>query len=102
MKWRDAMILWNPAERCHGRPDLEPGIVRVIRHPGDDRCFALSTGACNAWHGRLRGNVALVKLLAEFHTLVVRDGLDPQVVHDAFLEIDEYRTVIAPDCPGAR
>jgi hypothetical protein len=28
------------------------------------------------------------------HAMVVRDGIDPQVVHTAFLEIDEYRAIV--------
>ena len=39
--------------------------------------------------------------LAEFHALVVRDGMHPQAVHQAFLVIDEYREVISPDIEGA-
>jgi hypothetical protein len=40
-------------------------------------------------------------VLAAFHTLVVRDGMHPQAVHQAFLAIDEYREVISPDIGGA-
>ena len=29
-----------------------------------------------------------------FHAMVVRDGIDPQVVHTTFLEIDEYRAIV--------
>jgi len=43
----------------------------------------------------------LTMMLLDFHTMVVRDGIDPQVAHRAFLEIDEYRRVIAPDIEGA-
>jgi hypothetical protein len=31
----------------------------------------------------------------------VRDGIDPQAAHRAFLAIDEYRFRIAPDTEGA-
>ena len=41
------------------------------------------------------------RLMRDFNTLVVRDGLDPMTVHQAFLVIDEYRFHISPDCPGA-
>jgi hypothetical protein len=33
--------------------------------------------------------------------MVVRDGIDPQELHRAFLETDEYRDHIAPDMEGA-
>ena len=38
---------------------------------------------------------------AEFHALLVRDGIHPQAAHKAFLVIDEYREVISPDIEGA-
>jgi hypothetical protein len=41
-------------------------------------------------------------VLSEFHALVVRDGMHPQAVHQAFLVIDEYREVISPDIKGPR
>jgi hypothetical protein len=40
-------------------------------------------------------------MLTDFHQIVVRDGIDPQVAHKAFLEIDEYREIIAADIEGA-
>ena len=40
-------------------------------------------------------------VLAEFHALVVRDGMHPQAVHQAFLVIDEYREAISLDVGGA-
>lgn len=36
-----------------------------------------------------------------FNTMVVRDGVDAQVAHDAFLKIDEYRKTIPHDQRGA-
>jgi hypothetical protein len=39
-------------------------------------------------------------MFIDFHTLVVRDGIDPQAAHREFLKIDEYRKRIAPDTPG--
>jgi hypothetical protein len=36
-------------------------------------------------------------LFIAFNTMVVRDRLDPQVVHHAFLAIDEYRLCMPPD-----
>jgi hypothetical protein len=43
----------------------------------------------------------LAMVFIEFHAMVVRDGIDPQEAHRAFLAIDEYRTHIAPDMDGA-
>ena len=49
----------------------------------------------------LTGEARVARLFIDFQTLVVRDGLDPQAVHRAFLAIDEYRFRIAPDTEGA-
>lgn len=40
-------------------------------------------------------------IFIEFNAIVVRDGIDAQDAHRAFLTIDEYRTHIAPDMSGA-
>jgi hypothetical protein len=40
-------------------------------------------------------------LFIQFHTAVIRDGIDPQRAHKAFLAIDEYRQRISPDIQGA-
>jgi len=36
-----------------------------------------------------------------FNTVTMRDGIDVQKAHKAFLAIDEFRQTIAPDLPGA-
>lgn len=43
----------------------------------------------------------LLAMFILFNTIVVRDGLNPKKVHEAFLTIDEYRKTISPDAPGA-
>ena len=43
----------------------------------------------------------LAMLFIEFNAMIVRDGIDPQEAHHAFLAIDEYREAIAPDIEGA-
>ncbi len=40
-------------------------------------------------------------MFIDFHTLIVRDGIDPQAAHREFLKIDEYRRRISPDIDGA-
>jgi hypothetical protein len=40
-------------------------------------------------------------MFVDFHMLVVDDGIDPQVAHQAFLAIDEYRPTISNHIPGA-
>jgi hypothetical protein len=48
-----------------------------------------------------RPELRSLHLFLEFHTLVVRDGIDPQALHKEFLKIDEYRWRLAPDVEGA-
>jgi hypothetical protein len=43
----------------------------------------------------------LLSLFVLFNTLVIRDGIDPNRAHEAFLAIDEYRQTISPEIPGA-
>ena len=102
MKVENAQIEWEP-----GTPDgvlvferKYDGNRRVIRASNAPR-YPMSGGAADSERASLTGKPALVALLADFHTLVVRDGIDPQAAHREFLKIDEYRRVISPDIEGA-
>jgi hypothetical protein len=44
---------------------------------------------------------AIALMMADWHAMVVRDGVDPQVAHREFLKIKEYRQLIAEDIDGA-
>jgi hypothetical protein len=68
---------------------------------GARRDFPLTGGACEVSRAQASGWEALALLMADFHTLVVRDGIDPQAAHREFLKIREYREFISPDIPGA-
>jgi hypothetical protein len=103
MKARDAHILWTPADyrkRLLRRGDHPPGSVKVLPFLSDgDRKEAArykrDAGASfTDWRHR---SSEQLKALAQFQALVVRDGMHPQAVHQAFLVIDEYREAISPD-----
>lgn len=104
MKACQALIAWTPP----GFGLATDGQVGVRLLTDDDSetewlgHFAYAGGAAFFGVQDLRGDAARLRVFVEFHTLVVRDGLDPQHVHDAFLAIDEYAEAIAPDTPGAR
>jgi hypothetical protein len=109
MKARDAHILWTPADykkRLLRRGDHPPGSVKVLRFLSDgDRKEAArykrDVGASfTDWRHKSSEQLKAL-VLAEFHALVVRDGIHPQAAHKAFLVIDEYREVISPDIEGA-
>jgi hypothetical protein len=60
-----------------------------------------TTGCCNMrWH-RATDVEKTAIMFAEFHAMIVRDGVDPRAAHRQFLKIPLYRRAIAPDIDGA-
>ncbi len=87
------MVAWNRG-----------GDVRVGPWPDKTRWsqgLSFTDGCCmSSWHEiSSEGKVAL--MFIHFHTIVVRDRVDPQRVHQEFLKIGEYRRRISPEIPGA-
>ncbi|AWN43709.1 hypothetical protein [Methylobacterium durans] len=103
MKQLEALIAWTPTRWADLRPETA-GQVVVVPFPDADghaKGFMMSTGASSSALQALPEDQRVARLFIDFNTLVVRDGLDPQAVHRAFLAIDEYRFRIAPDTEGA-
>jgi len=94
MRALEAIIAWNPGA----------GDIKIDSGPdssGWSSRFTYTSGACLAtWH-TATAEARIAMLFIAFNTAVVRDGLDPQRTHAAFLAIDEYRQCIAPDVQGA-
>ena len=63
--------------------------------------YSRTGGAAFVAVRKMTGLKSELRLFVEFQTLVVRDGIDPQEAHKAFLVVDEYRKLIAPDIVGA-
>ncbi len=90
---KHAMVCWNP----------ETDQVAIVRHPdigGVSDRFQSTDGACcfDMW----RDSKQQMKwLLQIFNMIVVRDRVDPQAAHKAFLVIPEYRQIIPVDQRGA-
>jgi hypothetical protein len=106
MKLEVADVIWTP-EVDYNTDAPNRGAVRVERHssgwrrtPGDR--WMPAAHAFNYGHST-KGNPTkqLLSLFLLFNTLVIRDGIDAQAAHEAFLAIDEYRQTISPDAPGA-
>jgi hypothetical protein len=108
----EALIAWTPVYwtvRTHFRTGKEEtiGMVRIGRMDRDGRRpdwhkgYALTVGACFSDCRRLRGAESIMMMFIDFHTMVVRDGIDPKVAHTAFLSIKEYRERISSDIKGA-
>lgn len=103
MKQLEAIIAWTPVRWAELRPETA-GQIAVLPHPdGADAAkrFMMRAGASSSALHALSEEARIARLFIDFQTIVVRDGLDPQVVHRAFLAIDEYRFRIAPDTEGA-
>jgi hypothetical protein len=96
----NAMILWIRLSVVDGpssRFAATVGQVEVVEYPpeaiGLYRHYASSYGACNVEDWR-KPEERLLNLFIAYNTLTVRDGMDPRVVHDAFLTIPEYRQAV--------
>jgi hypothetical protein len=107
MKAKDALIAWTPVhcewrEATRGKvrigPLLRLGDIDWTDHPVE---YSYTGGAAYTEWRKMNPAELLAMVFIEFNTMVVRDGIDPQEAHRAFLAIDEYKTHIAPDMDGA-
>lgn len=90
-----ADVIWTPGTN----------LCRVeLRLSGWRRTYGDRWMHANSWGGvgqHTGGDNELLAMFVLFNTIVVRDGVDPQAAHNAFLAIDEYRKTISPDQSGA-
>lgn len=99
MKAAEALIAWTPAFETiptAGQAAVGP----LVPLYGGDWAAAYSHTGGQAHQAT--GDRTKLLLFIQFHSMVVRDGIDPLVAHQAFLKIDEYAETIAPNLPGAR
>lgn len=108
MKMTDADVIWTPVQEG----GENAGQVRVERHASGwvrtrgDRWMMAANAWDFCWNEKERANMKKpemqkLSMFILFNTLVVRDGIDPQMAHSAFLRIKEYREMISPDMKGA-
>jgi hypothetical protein len=109
MKATEALIAWSPVQPAEWnlRRSATEGQVKIgplLRDGMADwtRPYDFTGGAAYTYWRKLDGWQAIAMVFIEFNTLVVRDGIDPTVAHEAFLAIDEYRQRISPDMKGAK
>jgi hypothetical protein len=84
----------------------DPWSDRIAVGPWPDRTgwsdsYARTVGACFTSLHKMNRRERERMLFIEFNAIVVRDGVDSQVAHRAFLAIDEYRQCIPSDELGA-
>lgn len=102
MKHYNAVIVWTPNLEHVPLEDRGQVSVRTLQS-----CKNWSkpdfARTCGAVEGSRRNPSAenVMMVFVDFHTLVVRDGIDPKAAHAAFLAIDEYRRIISHDIDGA-
>lgn len=97
MKAHEALIAWS------GWDDPSPtaGQVAVGRIVGEGEVawtngYAHTGGIASEGRRQMQGADSLVGLFRDFHYLVVDERLDPEAVHKAFLQIDEYAELFVP------
>src|SRR4051812_10564825 len=101
MKATEAVVAWNPSYGDKALHRASPVVVvpRADRHLyGSGTPHRYWVGAGKLSDGKQHGALGV---FINFHTLVVRDGITPGAAHQAFLVIDEYRTLVSHDIPGA-
>jgi hypothetical protein len=104
MKACEALIAWTPACETDNPTCGQVKVGPVIReHPRDwTEGYSSTGGAAYTRVRNLRGAASVAQIFIDFHSMVVRDGIDPKVAHRAFLEIDEYAECISNDIEGSR
>lgn len=104
MKASEALIAWTPANATDDETAGQVKIGPLLRQGQKDwaRPFSFTGGAAHVNRRAMTGPEQTLNVFLDFHGMVVRDKIDPQVAHEAFLGIDEYAEAIAPDIRGAR
>jgi hypothetical protein len=92
------MICWTPLQV----ESEAAGEIIVVRHGTHvSKRYLFSTGVCFTEQTSMAHEQQVLQMFLDFHTIVVRDGIDPQDAHREFLKIREYRRRISPDISGS-
>lgn len=105
MKAAEAMIAWTP-NFDHEDGNATKGQVRVgpLQQEGDPDWtfgYSMTGGAAYTARRNMPEWQQIAMVFIDWQTLVYGYKIDPDVAHEAFLAIDEYRQRIAADLPGA-
>ena len=95
----DWMVAWTPDEPETVEVGPWPDRTDWSCRPGHRLSF--TTGCCELARHEWPADRKVMMMFIDFHTLIVRDGIDPQAAHREFLKIDEYVRRISPDIEGA-
>lgn len=95
MLLKDAMFLWRKIEEGDSIPFGT--YAKVVQHPISEsdrvsfRWLTKSMGACCAGWRETTDLARAAHALTLFQQMVIRDKINAQDVHEAFMAIDEYR-----------
>lgn len=96
---KKAMILWNP-RRGYIRPGTTAGEVAVCEHPDTNYRYIHLINAV-VLHGDMPKNARIsdykLQLLIEAWHMIGRDGMKFIEVHNALMDIPEYRDMLSSD-----
>lgn len=93
MRASESIIAWTPRWYQDRGNAGEIAVMPLTRRLEDSDAvhFEVVYGGCNRDWQTANSDKLEALVLAAFSTAVVRDGIDPQKAHRAFVEIDEYR-----------
>lgn len=91
---KNSVLLWNP----------KTAEVALVAKPlsGLGRCYARSGLGCYAETQSMTFEQRKTQVFIEAMHLIVRDGCDPQAVHQALCGLEEYQAGLSEDMPGAQ
>jgi len=94
MKVREALIAWSSrtSDFPQGRVKVGPTVAEGKRDWTDE--YEMTGGAAWIKTRSLNGAWARARVFIDFHELVTDHGIAPEVVHQAFSVIDEYRDAV--------
>lgn len=103
MKQIEAVIVWTPVRWAGLRPETagQIAVVPTRDEAGVSSHYVMRCGAAASELAILSEEARIARLFIDVNTIVVRDEIDPQVAHRAFLAIEEYRCRVAPDTEGS-
>jgi hypothetical protein len=103
IKASEALIAWTPAESWKEATRGQIKVGRLLQEDETDwtRPYAYTGGAAYTRVRDLEGAGSVAQVFVDFHTVTVRDGIDPKAAHAEFLNIEEYAEHIAADIEGS-
>jgi hypothetical protein len=100
LKANDAVIAWTgPTTNARRAPAGSVCIGRFADHTLWSSDYASTAGAVHARRRKIKGAWQRFEVMLDWYRIAFVFGLDPAIVHRAFLEIEDYQALIKErDC----